>query len=366
MKTEWWVVLGAALAIAAFAAGCGGGHGGATAGEGGSRGGKGAANSAGPVLMAASDVAVAAPADLAAGVPVSGTLAPGVDVRLTAPVAEVVDEVLVREGEAVRQGQLLARFRLGAIEAAAVSAQAQLEVAAADLERQRNLYAEGAVSKRDREAAEAAFKVAQAAEAQATRRLEDARMRAPIAGVISVRSVESGDRPAEGDPMFRLVNTTELEFEATIPSEHVARVRVGSPVRLDVTGFPAGGVEGRVARVNAAVDAATRQVKLYVRVPNPGGRLVGGLFASGNVVTQEEKAALAVPGPAVREDERGAFVLALKQGVLERRDVRPGLRDPSRDLVEILSGLAAGDSVIVGPIAGLTPGQPVRIAGRER
>ncbi len=341
----------AGLALAALLAGCGGSN-------------AKTDPASASALLAASDVATVTRTTLLAGVPVSGTLTPAVDIRITAPVGEVIDEVLVREGQSVAKGQVLARFRPGAIEAAAKSAEAQLKVAAADYERQQNLFKEGAVSQRDVDAAEAAYRLAQAAEAQATKRWEDAVVRAPVSGVISVRSVESGDRPGDGDPMFRLVNTSELEFEATIPSEFVPRIHVGSPVRLTVTGFPAGGVQGQVARINAAVDEATRQVKVYVRVGNPGG-LVGGLFASGSVVTQESRETLAAPTAGIRGDGARRYALVVEGGKLARREIRAGVRDEGRDLVEILSGLKAGDVVVVGPIEGLTPGQAVQVGGKE-
>jgi RND family efflux transporter MFP subunit len=316
-------------------------------------------------LLARGDVATVTRTDLVAGVPVSGTLAPALDVRISAPMSELIDQVLVREGQPVAKGQVLARFRTGPLEAAAKGAQAQLKMAASDYERQKNLFKEGAVSQREVESAEAAWRLAQANEVQATKHWEDTDVRAPIAGVISVRSVEAGDRPGDGDPMFRLVNTTELEFEATVPSEFVPRIHVGSPVRLTVTGFAAGGVEGRVARINAAVDEATRQVKVYVRVPNPGGRLVGGLYSSGSIVTQESRATLAAPSASVRADATGSFAMVIENGRLARHEVRPGLKDESRDLVEILSGLKSGDVVVTGPIEGLVPGQPVQVGGKE-
>jgi RND family efflux transporter MFP subunit len=316
-------------------------------------------------LLAASDVAIVTRTNLVAGVPVSGTLTPAVDVRLSAPMAETIDEVLVREGQSVTRGQVLARFRVGTLEAEARSAQAQLKIAAADYDRQKNLFKEGAVSQRDVEAAEAAWRVAQATESDATRRREDASVRAPVAGVISVRSVESGDRPGDGDPMFRLVNTSELEFEATVPSEFVSRIHVGSLVRLTVTGQPSGAVQGHVARINAAVDEATRQVKVYVRVPNSGAKLVGGLFASGSVVTQEARETLAAPSAGIRGEGDARFAMVIENGRLVRREVKAGLRDESRDLVEILGGLNPGDVVVTGPIEGLNAGETVKVGGKE-
>jgi len=317
------------------------------------------------MVLGERDVATVARGDLVAGVPVSGNLVPDVNIQITSPMPEVLDEVLVREGQSVTRGQVLARFRSISLAPAAASAEAHLKSAKADFERMQNLYQAGAVSQRDVESAEAAYKAAASASAYAGKQLEEATVRAPASGVIAVRNVQGGDRVKDGAPLFQLVNTSEFEFEATVPSENIARVRAGAPVRLSVPGFPEGSITGHVARVNAEVDPATRQVRVYVRVPNPGGRLVGGLFASGQVVTGEARAALAVPRAGVRTDAAGhRYVWILEGGRVARRDVTVGLVDESRDLVEVVSGLRGGETAVVGPVEGLAPGQAVRVAGQ--
>lgn len=316
-------------------------------------------------LLAPSDIAVARRADLAAGVPVSGTLAPGLEARVTSPFEDVLEEVRVREGQRVAKGEVLARFRLGAVEADAASARARLKSAQADYERMQNLFKEGAVSQRDVESAEAAWRAAQAGDAVSSRRLSDAVVRAPFAGTVATRSVQTGDRVGSGDPLFVIADTRELEFEATVPSEYVALLRPGAAVKLAVTGA-SGDLDGRVARVNTTADPATRQVKVYVRVPNAGGRLVGGLFASGQVLTRQARSALAVPSEAVRDDGGKAWAFVVEKGRLARRELRTGVRDESHDLVEVLSGVGAGDTVVTGTLAGLTAGQTVRVTGAEK
>ncbi|HEU5260784.1 MAG TPA: efflux RND transporter periplasmic adaptor subunit [Gemmatimonadales bacterium] len=317
-------------------------------------------------ILGRSDVALAVRTDVVAGIPVSGTLEPAVDIRITSPIPEVVQQVLVKEGQAVRQGQVLARFRTSAVEATAMSAEAQRRLAASDYERMQSLFKEGAVSRRDVENAEVALRAAEAAEAQAKKQLDDATVRAPVAGAISRRAVESGDRVKDGDLLFELVNTSELEFEATVPSEYVADVRVGAPVVLAVSGVTDVGLTGRVARVNAAADPATRQVKVYVSVANRGGRLVGGLFASGRMVLRQVRGAVAVPEAAVRRETGGTtYVLVVENGHVARRDVTVGATDEQAALVEVASGLQAGETVVIGPVEGLRPGDAVTIAGRE-
>ena len=89
--------------------------------------------------------------------------------------------------------------------------------------------------------------------------------------MIAERAVESGDRIKDGDLMFRLVNTSVLEFAAAVPSAYVTNVTAGMPVSLTVAGLADMAIGGKVSRVNATADAATRQVKVYVLVPNPDG-----------------------------------------------------------------------------------------------
>jgi membrane fusion protein (multidrug efflux system) len=317
-------------------------------------------------VLGSSDVTTAARFDLIAGVPVSGTLDPAVDVRIASPIPEVVEQVLVREGDPVRQGQVLARFRANVLEPSALSAEAQRRKAASDYERMQSLFKEGAVSQQDVESAEVSLRAAEANEAQAKKKLDEATVRAPIGGVISQRAVDSGDRVKDGDLLFRLVNTSELEFAATVPSEYSAQVRVGAPVMLAVTGAADAGLVGRVSRINATVDAATRQVKLYVTLPNHRGRLVGGLFASGRIVLREAKGAVAVPLAAVRTDADGkTYVLVVDAGHIARRDVTLGATDEQQSLVEITAGIGGGETVVVGAANGLQIGEPVTIAGKE-
>jgi RND family efflux transporter MFP subunit len=304
--------------------------------------------------------------DLAEGIPVSGTLEPGVDIRMASPIAEVVEAVLVNEGDAVKKGQTLARFQASVFDAQATSAEAQRRIAASDYERMKNLFAEGAVSQKDVENAELNLRATEANEAQAKKRLTDATIRAPVSGVISERLVESGNRVKDGDHLFQLVNTDSLDFEATVPSQYAGSLKPGAPVALSITGLSEGAhVSGKVSRVNAAVDPSTRQVKVYVTVPNPEHRMVGGLFASGRVVLKDAHAALAVPKPGIRSDGKNTYVLIVDAGKVTRRDVVTGVTDEMRSLVEIKRGLSGGEMAIIGPAEGLKIGDVVQVVGRE-
>jgi RND family efflux transporter MFP subunit len=315
-------------------------------------------------LLGPRDVAGAVRSDLASGLPVTGTLRPVRDVQLSTPYPELIEAVLVKEGQPVKKGQPLARLRTESIAPAAASAESQRRIAAADYQRMQNLFKEGAVAQRDVDNAEAVFKAAEAMEALARKRLDEAVVRAPFDGVVAKRVRQAGDRVGDGDQLFRVVNTSELELEATVPSEAVASVKVGTPVTLTVSGLDHVTITGHIARVNATVDPATRQVQVYAAVPNRDGRLVGDLFASGRVVLSQVTGAIAVPTPGVRDGADGApYVWVVANGKAEKRAVATGIRDEVRDLVEIRSGLREGETVVVGPVESLNPGQLIQIVG---
>lgn len=317
------------------------------------------------VVLGASDVSNVERTDVVTGVQVSGTLAPENEVKIGAPIADVVDEMLVKEGQRVRSGEVLARFRTTAVRPLAVGAESRYKAAKADYARMQNLLKEGAVAERDLETAEAAMREAEAQYAAAQKMLDESTVRAPFDGTVANRYVQAGDRLGIGDPVLRVVDTRELEFEATVTTTDVAQVRVGAPVVLDVTGYEKAAIEGRIARINAAADPATRQVKVYVAVPNASGRLVSGLFASGQVVLKRTRQALAVPMAGIRTDGPKTFAWVIAEGRAAQCPVTTGIRDEARDRVEVLTGLQMGQQVITGPVNGLKTGQPVQIAKRE-
>jgi RND family efflux transporter MFP subunit len=338
---------------------------------------------AGPaVTLGEADVALAVRTTVLGGVPLSGPLSPKVDVTIRAPLAEQVAEMLVDEGEPVRQGQPVARFRDDVLRAAAASAAADVAtgrlavtVAVAESTRAEALFREGAIARRDHEtallateAARARFALAEAQAASAADRLATATVRAPVSGVVSVRHVQAGDRADFNAPVVSIVDNAVLQLEAAVEAQWLRELRVGRPVRLTVSQLPGDTILGRIARINPTADAATRQVRIYVDVPNGRGRLVGGLFVSGFAVVAEARDAVAVPQAAVRTEgaEQATVVYVIAGGRAARRPVALGLSDPVRGLVQVTRGVAAGDTVVVGPVDALGDGTRVDIAGGGR
>ena len=360
------VVLAALVAVAA--AGCGG--------DGDARSAN--ASTVQAVTLGASDLAVATRTTLVAGVPLSGPLVPKVNVVLGAPIAEQLVEMLVNEGDPVRQGQPVARFRDDVLRAAALSAQAdlataqtQVRMAAAESTRAEALFAEGAIARRDHdnallalESARARLALTQSQAVSTGDRLETATLRSPVNGVVSQRHAQAGDRVDFGKPVLTIVNNSVLQLEASVEARWLGALRVGRPVILTLAQQETGDtIRGRLARINPTADPATRQVRVYVDVPNHGN-LVGGLFVSGQVVVGEAPGAVAVPRTAVRAEGTGRVVYVVAAGRVARRPVTLGIEDVARGLVQITGGVQAGETVIVGPVDGLGDGVPVEVSGQ--
>ena len=141
-----------------------------------------------------------------------------------------------------------------------------------------------------------------------------------------VAPVNAGDIVTPGAELFTVVDPSSMRLEASVPSESLSELRVGAPVEFQVRGYEQA-FDGRLERIAPQTDAATRQLPIYVAIPNTGGRLVGGLFAEGRVVTQSATG-LVVPVNAVNTTGPTPWVLRVVDGRAERVDVTLGLRDP--------------------------------------
>ncbi|HEX7048743.1 MAG TPA: efflux RND transporter periplasmic adaptor subunit [Longimicrobiales bacterium] len=363
-----YTIAAAALVIAA--AGCGAGKAPAEA----------AAIEAGAettaVVLSPRDVAVAERSTIRGSVVLTGSLNPYRVVEVRAQVPGLIGQLRVDRGSAVRRGQVMATIEAEGIRSQAAGARAAVAAAEANrvlaqqqLESARKLHEAGAMSDIDFKSAEAAFEAAQAqlaaAQAQAASAIESAQrttIEAPITGEVSRRMVSEGEAVSPGDALFTVVNTDTLELAGQIPVDQAARVRVGMPVEFTLDAYAGRVFRGEVARIEPTADPATRQVGVYLRLENEANGLVGGLFATGRVLTGAEQEAVVVPIPAVRSPQGDEpYVWVVADGTATRRPVRTGARDERRGVVQVTEGLAGGERVVVSPGA-LTDGARVRIA----
>jgi membrane fusion protein, multidrug efflux system len=294
---------------------------------------------------------------------------------LRAELAGRVERAPAEEGQRVAQGTLLARIedptltvQARSAESAVRSAEIAVQNARRDVDRYETLVGAGASPRRDVETARTNLASAQAnlasarsQQADVQKSIADATIQAPISGIVSARSVSEGDVVQVGTELYRVVDPSSMRLEASVPSDQLFAIRVDAPVEFQVRGYPGKTFVGRVERINPTADPATRQVTIHVSLPNPGGTLVAGLFAEGRV-TAEARQGVLVPTEAVVAEEEGAYVMALRGGQVQQVQVTVGITDEKTHRVEIVSGLAAGDTVLVGPARETAPGTRVRVA----
>jgi membrane fusion protein, multidrug efflux system len=306
----------------------------------------------------------------------SGELRPQREAKIRAELGGSMLEVHVEEGQTVMRGALLGRIETRTLDDARQSAasavrnaESQLAVARREVERTEQLVKAGAIAARDLDLAQASVTAteAQVADAKARlasaeRQLGDAVIRAPIPGIVSMKSVNVGDVVSPGTELFTVIEPSSMRLEAAIPSEDLSDLRVGAAVEFTVRGYDQT-FAGRIERIAPQADPTTRQVPIFVTIPNVGGRLVAGLFAEGRVVAQSATG-LTVPVNAVNTSAQAPWVLRVSNGKTERVNVTLGLRDPRTERVLVASGLAADDTLLRGASQGITPGTSVQLSGR--
>lgn len=339
-----------------------------------------AAFEAPPVLVGPENIFVVESRQVQTGPQVSGTLAAERSASIRAEVDGTLVQASAEEGQAVVRGQVLGRISDAAVGDAVLSAKSGLRtanealmIAKRNAERAEKLTQAGAVAERELEQSRWSVTNAEAAVADATARLASAEkqlgrtvLRAPFNGIVSERHVNPGDNVSPGSPLFAVVDPTSLRLEAQVPVASLGALKVGTAVPFAIDGVGDRNFQGRITRINPAVDPATGQVRITVALPNKAGRLVAGLFAQGRVAV-ESRDGIVIPAAAI--DRRGLrpTVTRIERGVAKRIEIAIGIEDLSIDRIEVTSGLAAGDTVITGAARSMASGTKVRpTAGAER
>jgi len=338
---------------------------------------------AAPIALAAptleflpSEIFTAKPLDIQQTLSLSGALR-AVDISsVKARVAAEVREIPVREGDAVRAGQIVARMdvtefqaRVDQARGTLNAARAQLDIATKNRDNNRALVEKGFISKNafDNSAsqyatAEANVEAAKGALDVVQKLVNDTVIRSPITGVVAMRYVQAGEKVSADNKLLDIVNLQKMELEAAVPTNDITNVSMGQRVTLRIEGLPQT-IEGKVVRINPATQSGSRSVLVYVQITNPQNQLRSGMFAEAQLIVKTKAGVLALPQNAIRKDGNGAYVYVVEADVLARKTVTIGMSGRSGDdyMTEVLSGIDFGTQVISTDMGSLQPGTHVRI-----
>ena len=350
---------------------------------------------------------------------VSGSVEANVTALTAFQVGGRVSHVYVEEGQRVTKGQILAdldptdyrnAFNAASGEAnaaAAINAKAdaglrrqELEQARIDFERTQDEYqrlkylydhqslpandfhkieaaylasqqrydmAQSGTRVEDKLAASAQHVAATAQMAEAKKRLADCQLRAPISGYIGMRQIDVGVTVAPGVPVISVVDLDPVKVRAGIPEAEVGKVREGSRAEVSIPSLDGQKFDGRVEAIAAASDPASRTYVSKIVVPNPKRQLRAGMVSEARLIGDTQVNAITVPGSAIVRDARGVtqvYLLTPGQNRAYSRRVEIGSMIDNE--VEIRSGLAGNEQVVVDGQNYLRDGALVKIEGGSR
>lgn len=287
-----------------------------------------------------------------------GALEATEQVTIVAEIAGTVERIPFREGDRVRRGDLLVKLDDVALDAEYRRAEAIVDQRRLSYERWKKVVESKAGAPQDLDDAQAALRIAEAEATLSREMLEKTRIVAPLSGWIGPRRVSPGAYVRAGDPIADLAQMDELEVHFSMPERYLPHVRRGSEVSVGTPAYPGQRVSGKIDVVDPVVDPETRNLHVIAKLKNPSTRLRAGMSADVQVVLSERTGALTVPAEAVFAEGTEFLVYKVgSDGTVARTPIKLGTRLP--DVVEVISGLAAGDVVVRTGQQKLFPGAKV-------
>lgn len=284
-----------------------------------------------------------------------GTVLPEAVVDLRSEMAARVKSVGFQEGQAVRQGQILVKLSDEDLLATRDKAQANVVFLKQTLERRKDQLVAQAVSRQDVDAASQALAAADADLRLAQAQLAKTEIVSPVSGRIGISNVSVGQYLTPGQSVATVARLDPLKIEFQVPGDEAGKVQVGTELRFR----PFGTQEYKVAKIYATdpvLDSTSRTLRVRARWQGKDDGLVPGAAVEVKLPLSRGKALL-MPPQALGADARGPSVLVLRGGMATSVPVQVGRR--TADAVEIVSGIAAGDTVLCNGSVPVKPGSPV-------
>jgi membrane fusion protein, multidrug efflux system len=281
----------------------------------------------------------------------------------------VVSEIGFENGGEAKKGDVLVKLDTSSEEAQLRTAEADLQLSRADLERARDLVARKVISKAEIDAAESKFKQKEGAADNLRAMIAKKQVRAPFDGQLGIRQVNVGQMINAGQQVVALTSLNPVYVDFALPEQHLSQLNQGLEVRVRTDALPGREFKGKLTAINSMVDTATRNLPLQATLENPEHALRPGMFAKVEVVLPVKKSVLAIPATAVSYAPYGdsVFVVEKKKDpksgkesqVLRQQFIRIG--ETRGDFVTVTDGLKGGEVIVSSGVFKLRNGMEVTI-----
>lgn len=289
----------------------------------------------------------------------TGTLLANEEVQLHPEISGRITDIYFQEGKHVAKGELLLQINDAELKAQLKSKQVEEKQASDEESRRRRLIEIKAISQEEYDKFLNALQMIQAQRDAIESQLAKTEIRAPFSGKIGLRYVSEGGYVNSLTLVATMLDTDPMKVEFAVPEKYARLLKSGTQITVQVSD----GKEDRIGTVYAVesmIDPDTRTIKARAKIPNPDEHLVPGAFAKVEITLEQIPDAFVVPSEAVIPDISGETVFLMKDGKAKSTRVTSGIRTETG--IQITSGLAANDTLIVSGILQLTDGKGVRIA----
>lgn len=294
-----------------------------------------------------------------------GTLRANETITLASTVTETVTAVNFTDGQRVKKGDILVEMTSAEEKALLDQQRALVNEASKQLERTKELAANGAAPKSVLDERQREFTSARAGLAALQSRLEDHIILAPFDGVVGLRNISVGALLQPATTITTLDDDSVMKLDFPVPSVFLQTLKPGVAIVARATGFDEE-FRGEVSAIDSQIDEATRSVVVRAIIPNPDGKLKPGLLMTVELL-KNPREAVAVPENAIVPEGRKHFVLVVDESktppVAEKREIVIGARREGD--VEVTDKLKAGEKVIVQGTMTARPGGPLKITAEQ-
>ncbi|MFZ1947551.1 MAG: efflux RND transporter periplasmic adaptor subunit, partial [bacterium] len=281
------------------------------------------------------------------------------ETQVVAKVGGVVKAILVEEGDYVNAGQTLAKLDDEKLAVQMDQATADLQKLESDFQRADELFGKNLISEQEFQRAKFEYDGQKAAYGLCKLDLEYTAIKSPLSGVVSERLIKSGNMIVPNQATFRVTDLDPLLAVLHVPERHAGKLQAGQPASLAVDALPGAEFQGRVERISPVVDPSTGTVKVTVEVRDATRRLKPGMLARVSVTHDVHPMTTLAPRDAVIEEDNQSSVFVVRAGTAYRQTIQTGFVNTTH--IEILNGLARGDTVVTTGKGGLRDSAKVEI-----